>query len=90
MKRKGRIPTDDLIPKNRLCRNQHLMAFQIPSAGTNAYLNSLCSQTIRVYDYFVSTFTSLVRATEYRHKLEKPLNHKMVLLQFTVDGVIEL
>ena len=26
LKGKGRIPTDDLIPKNRLCRNQHLTA----------------------------------------------------------------
>ena len=24
---KARIPTDDLIPKNRLCRNQHSLAF---------------------------------------------------------------
>ena len=45
-KRKGRIPTDDLIPKNRLCRNQHLRAFQIPSACTNAYLNSFPSDYI--------------------------------------------
>ena len=36
LKGKGRIPTDDLISKNRLYRNHHLMAFQIPSAGTNA------------------------------------------------------
>ena len=35
---KGRIPTDDLIPKNRLCRNHHLMTFQIPSHITNAIL----------------------------------------------------
>ena len=27
LKGKGRIPTDDLIPKNRLCRNHHLMTF---------------------------------------------------------------
>ena len=38
-KGKGKIPTDELIPKNRLCRNQLLMAFQIPKAGTNDYLN---------------------------------------------------
>ena len=34
LKGKDRILTDDLIPKNRLCRN-HLMTFQIPSAGSN-------------------------------------------------------
>ena len=27
---KARIPTDDLIPKVRRCRNQHSMAFQYP------------------------------------------------------------
>ena len=32
LKGKARIPTDDLIPKNRRCRNQHSLAFQISSA----------------------------------------------------------
>ena len=31
LKVKARIPTHDLIPKNRRCRNQHSLAFQIPS-----------------------------------------------------------
>ena len=31
LKGKARIPTDDLIPKTRLGRNQHSLAFQIPS-----------------------------------------------------------
>ena len=38
LKGRAKIPTDDLIPKNRRCRNQHSLAFQIPSASTNAYL----------------------------------------------------
>ena len=33
LKGKARIPTDDLIPKNRRCRNQHSLAFQIPSVA---------------------------------------------------------
>ena len=35
LKGKAKIPTDDLIPKNRRCRNQHSLAFQIhvPSAS---------------------------------------------------------
>ena len=37
LKGKARIPTDDLIPKNRRCRNQHSLAFQIPSASKEAY-----------------------------------------------------
>ena len=33
LKGKARIPTDDLIPKKRCCRNQHSLAFQIHSAS---------------------------------------------------------
>ena len=47
LKGKARIPTDDLIPKVRRCRNQHSMAFQIPSASKDAYINSFFPQTIR-------------------------------------------
>ena len=41
LKGKARIPTDDLIPKNRRCRNQHSMVFQIPSASKDSYKKSL-------------------------------------------------
>ena len=34
LKGKARIPTDDLIPKNRRCRNQHSLVFHIPTAST--------------------------------------------------------
>ena len=37
---KARIPTDDLIPKNGCCRNQHSLAFHIPSASKEAYKSS--------------------------------------------------
>ena len=40
LKGKARIPTDDLIPKNRRCRNQHSLAFQIPSASKEVYKSS--------------------------------------------------
>ena len=40
LKGRAKIPTDDLIPKNRRCRNQHSSAFQIPSASTNAYVTN--------------------------------------------------
>ena len=36
LKGKARIPTDDLIPKTRRGRNQHSLAFQIPSASKDA------------------------------------------------------
>ena len=37
LKGKARIPTDDLIPKDRRCRKQHSMVFQIPSASKDSY-----------------------------------------------------
>ena len=71
------VPTDDLIPKTRLGRNQHSFAFQIPSASKDVYKYSFFPQTIRDWndlpeslitsselsDDRVSKFTSLVRAT---------------------------
>ena len=39
LKGKARIPTDDLIPKTRRCRNSHSKAFQLPSASIEAYKN---------------------------------------------------
>ena len=47
LKGKARIPTDDLIPKNKHCRNQHFLAFQIPSASKEMYKSSFFPQTIR-------------------------------------------
>ena len=34
LKGKARVPTVDIIPKNRRCKNQHSLAFQILSART--------------------------------------------------------
>ena len=78
LKGKARIPTDDLIPKNRRCRNQHSLAFQIPSASKEAYKSSFFPQTIRDWndlpdslvssaemsDDCVSKFASLVRSRD--------------------------
>ena len=44
---KARIPTDDLIPKTRRGRNQHSLAFQIPSASKDVNKYSFFPQTIR-------------------------------------------
>ena len=75
---KARIPTNDLIPKTRRGRNQHSLAFQIPSASKDVYKYSFFPQTIRDWndlpeslissaelsDDSVSKFTSLVRARD--------------------------
>ena len=76
LKGKARIPTDDLIPKNRRSRNQHSLAFQIPSASKEVYKSSFFPQTIRDWndlpdslissaemsDDCVSKFASLVHS----------------------------
>ena len=78
LKGKARIPTDYLIPKNRRCRNQHSLAFQILSASKEAYKSSFFPQTIRDWndlpdslissaemsDDCVSKFASLVRSRD--------------------------
>ena len=75
LKGKASVPTDDLIPKTRRCRNQHSMAFQTPIANTDVYKGSFFPQTIRDWSALpdslissaedaedcVAKFTSLVR-----------------------------
>ena len=78
LKGKARLPTDDLIPKTRRGRNQHSLAFQIPSANKDVYKYSFFPQTIRDWnnlpeslissselsDDSVSKFTSFMRARD--------------------------
>ena len=78
LKGKASVPTDDLIPKTRCCRNQHSMAFQTPIANTDVYKGSFFPQTIRdwnalpdslissaeVAEDCVAKFTSLMRARD--------------------------
>ena len=78
LKGKAKIPTDDLIPKTRRGRNQHSLAFQIPSASKDVYKYSFFPQTIRDWndlpeslifsselsDDSVSKSASLVRARD--------------------------
>ena len=58
LKGKARIPTDDLIPKNRRCRNQHSLVFQIPTASIDAYLKSFFPQTIRDWNVLPDSLIS--------------------------------
>ena len=78
LKGKARIPTDDFIPKNMRCRNQHSLVFQIPIASKDAYKKSFFPLTIRDWnvlpdslissaelsDDCVSKLTSLVRVRD--------------------------
>ena len=77
LKGKASVPTDDLIPKTRRCRNQHSMAFQTPIAnidvikvtssprlsGIGMPSPSLISSAEDAEDC-VAKFTSLVRARD--------------------------
>ena len=78
LKGKASIPTDDLIPLVRRCRNDHSVAYQITIANTNIYKCSFFPQTIRDWNALpdslissadgakdgVAKFTSLVRAMD--------------------------
>ena len=73
LKDKASVPTDDLIPKTRRCRNQHSMVFQTPMPiqmfikvairDWNALPDSLISSAEDAEDC-VAKFTSLVRARD--------------------------
>ena len=78
LKGKASVPTDDLIPKTRRCRNQDSMAFQTAIANTDVYKGSFPPQTIKDWNALpdslissaedaedcVAKFTSLVRARD--------------------------
>ena len=76
LKGKASIPTDDLIPLVRRCRNDHSMPYQVPIANTDIYTCSFFPHTIRDWNALpdslissaevaedgVAKFTPLVRA----------------------------
>ena len=78
LKGKASVPTDDLIPKTRRCRNHHPMAFQTPIANQHVYQGSFFPQIIMYWNALpdslissaedaedcITKFTSLVRARD--------------------------
>ena len=76
LKGKASIPTDDLIPLLRCCRNHHPLTYQVPISSTDIYKCCFFPQTIRDWNALpdslisaaegaedgVAKFTSLVRA----------------------------
>ena len=60
-KGKASVPTDDLIPKTRRCRNQHSVAFQTPTANTDVYKGS---ETIRAWNALPDSLTSSAEDAE--------------------------
>ena len=70
LKGKASVPTDDLIPKTRRCRNQHYMAFQTPIANTDVYKGSFLKkffpQTIRDWNALPNSLISSAEDAEDR------------------------
>ena len=59
LKGKARIHTDDLIQKNRRCRNQHSLPFQIPSSSKEAYKSCFFPQSISDWNDLPDSLISL-------------------------------
>ena len=66
LKGKASVPTDDLIPKIRRCRNQHAysIAFQTPIANTDVYKGSFFHQTIRDWNALPDSLISSAEDAE--------------------------
>ena len=61
-KSKASIPTDDLIPLVRPCRNHHSMAYQVPIAiNTDFYKCSFSPQTIRDWNALPDSLISSMK-----------------------------
>ena len=64
LKGKASIPTDDLIPLVRHCRNDHSMAYQVPIANTGIYKCSFFPQTIRDWNALTDSLISSAEGAE--------------------------
>ena len=64
LKGKASIPTDDLIPLVRRCRNDHFKAYQVPIANTDIYKCSFFPQTIRDWNAFPGSLISSAEGAE--------------------------
>ena len=64
LKGKARIPTDDLIPKTRCCRNSHSKTFQLPSASIEVYKCNFFTQTIRDWNDLPDSLFSTVEMSD--------------------------
>ena len=58
LKGKASIPTDDLIPLVRRCRNHHSLAYQVPIANTDIHKCSFSSRPLGIGMRFRTLFSS--------------------------------
>ena len=64
LKGKANIPTDDLIPLVRRCRNDHSMEYQVPIANTDIHKCSFVPQTIRDWNALPDSLISSAEGAE--------------------------
>ena len=87
LKGKARIPKDDLIPKTRRGRNQHSLAFQIPSASKDVYKYSFFPQTIRDWNNLPEPLISSSELSD--DSVFKSTSHFLTLAQGRVHTKIQ-
>ena len=58
------LPTNDLVPPNRLTRTRHALGFQTPLAGTGIYKSSFFPQTIGNWNSLTESVISVTECTE--------------------------
>ena len=61
LKGKASIPTDDLIPLVRRCRNDHSMAYQVPIANTDIYTCSFSPRPLGIGMHFQTLLSPLLK-----------------------------
>ena len=61
LKGKASIPTDDLIPLVKRCRNDHSMAYQVPIANTDIYKCSFSPRPLGIGMHFQTLLSLLLK-----------------------------
>ena len=61
LKGKASIPTDDLIPLFRRCRNDHSMAYQVPIANTDIFKCNIFPIPLWTGMHFQALFSPLLK-----------------------------
>ena len=61
LKGKASIPTDDLIPKVRRCRNHNSLPFQVPIANTDIYKCSFSPRPLGIGMHFQTLISPLLK-----------------------------
>ena len=64
LKGKTSLPTDDLIPLVRRCRNDHSVAYQVPIANTDIYKCTFLPRPLWIGMHFQTLLSLLLKVPE--------------------------